>query len=167
MPTMQARKDSHASENKAFFSPPRTPISPKVSRAEGWRRFGQPRRLGAARQGGEPSQRADGEIDEAKPSPLAVELAVPVLQQRWSQPGFPTWLPSEMSSDKQRDLRCAFTELLRGVDVCLILDPFGELITCPIQEGRRSTSPLGFYFAIVTSFLQMRCDMASNFFHSF
>jgi hypothetical protein len=35
----------------------------------------------------------------------------------------------------RRDLRCAFTELLRGVDVCLILDQFGELITCPIQEG--------------------------------
>jgi hypothetical protein len=31
--------------------------------------------------------------------------------------------------------RYAFTELLRGVDVCLILDQFGELITCPIQEG--------------------------------
>ena len=26
-------------------------------------------------------------------------------------------------------------EHLRGVDVCLILDQFGELITCPIQEG--------------------------------
>jgi hypothetical protein len=35
----------------------------------------------------------------------------------------------------RRDLRYAFTELLRGVDVCLILDQFGELITCPIQEG--------------------------------
>ena len=35
----------------------------------------------------------------------------------------------------RRTLRCAFTELLRGVDVCLILDQFGELITCPIQEG--------------------------------
>ena len=35
----------------------------------------------------------------------------------------------------RRDLRCAFTELLRGVDACLILDQFEELITCPIQEG--------------------------------
>ena len=35
----------------------------------------------------------------------------------------------------RRDLRCAFPELLRGVDVCLILDTFGALITCPIQEG--------------------------------
>jgi len=35
----------------------------------------------------------------------------------------------------RRYLRYAFTELLRGVDVCLILDQFGELITCPIQEG--------------------------------
>ena len=35
----------------------------------------------------------------------------------------------------QRDLRCAFTKLLRGEDVGLILDQFGELITCPIQEG--------------------------------
>jgi len=35
----------------------------------------------------------------------------------------------------RRDLRCAFTEHLHGVDVCLILDQFGELITCPIQEG--------------------------------
>ena len=35
----------------------------------------------------------------------------------------------------QRDLRCAFTKLPRGVDVGLILDQFGELITCPIQEG--------------------------------
>jgi hypothetical protein len=35
----------------------------------------------------------------------------------------------------RRDLRYAFTELLHGVDVCLILDQFGELITCPIQEG--------------------------------
>ena len=35
----------------------------------------------------------------------------------------------------RRDLRCAFTEPLRGVDLCLILDQFGELITCPIQEG--------------------------------
>lgn len=33
------------------------------------------------------------------------------------------------------DLRCAFTEHLRGVNGCLILDQFGELITCPIQEG--------------------------------
>ena len=29
----------------------------------------------------------------------------------------------------------ACTELLRGVDVGLILDQFGELITCPIQQG--------------------------------
>lgn len=35
----------------------------------------------------------------------------------------------------RRDLRCAYTEHLRGVDVCLILDQFGERITCPIQEG--------------------------------
>jgi len=35
----------------------------------------------------------------------------------------------------RRDLRCACTELLRGVDVGLILDQFGELITCPIQQG--------------------------------
>ena len=39
------------------------------------------------------------------------------------------------SRHARRDLRCAFTEHLRGVDVCLILDQFGELITCPIQEG--------------------------------
>jgi hypothetical protein len=39
------------------------------------------------------------------------------------------------SSYARRDLLYAFTELLRGVDVCLILDQFGELITCPIQEG--------------------------------
>lgn len=39
------------------------------------------------------------------------------------------------SRHPRRDLRCAFTEHLRGVDVCLILDQFGELITCPIQEG--------------------------------
>jgi hypothetical protein len=37
-----------------------------------------------------------------------------------------------MSSDKQRDLCCACTEPLRGMNVCLILNPFGELITCPI-----------------------------------
>jgi hypothetical protein len=41
----------------------------------------------------------------------------------------------------RRDLRCAFTELLRGVDVCLILDQFGELITCPIQEGDGAAGP--------------------------
>lgn len=35
----------------------------------------------------------------------------------------------------RRDLRYAFTELLRGVDMCLILDQFGVLITCPIEEG--------------------------------
>jgi hypothetical protein len=35
----------------------------------------------------------------------------------------------------RQDLRYAFTEHLRGVDVGLILDQFGELITCPIQEG--------------------------------
>ena len=35
----------------------------------------------------------------------------------------------------RRNLRCACTELLRGVNVCLILDQFGELITCPIQQG--------------------------------
>jgi hypothetical protein len=35
----------------------------------------------------------------------------------------------------RRDLRCAFTEHLHGVNVCLILDQFDELITCPIQEG--------------------------------
>jgi hypothetical protein len=35
----------------------------------------------------------------------------------------------------RRDLRYAFTELLHRVDVCLILDQFGALITCPIQEG--------------------------------
>ena len=35
----------------------------------------------------------------------------------------------------RRDLRCVFTELLHGVNGCLILDQFGELITCPIQEG--------------------------------
>jgi len=39
------------------------------------------------------------------------------------------------SSYARRDLRYAFTELLRGVDMCLTLDQFGELITCPIQEG--------------------------------
>jgi hypothetical protein len=32
-------------------------------------------------------------------------------------------------------MRYAFTEHLRGVDMCLTLDQFGELITCPIQEG--------------------------------
>jgi hypothetical protein len=37
-------------------------------------------------------------------------------------------------------LRCTFTENLHGVDVCLILDQFGELITCPIQEGRSTLS---------------------------
>lgn len=41
----------------------------------------------------------------------------------------------------RRDLRCASTELLRGVDVCLILDQFGELITCPIQEGDGADVP--------------------------
>ena len=41
----------------------------------------------------------------------------------------------------RRDLRCAFTEHLRGVDVCLILDQFGELITCPIQEGDGAAPP--------------------------
>ncbi len=35
----------------------------------------------------------------------------------------------------RRDLRYAFTEHLCGVAVCLILDQFDELITCPIQEG--------------------------------
>jgi transposase len=35
----------------------------------------------------------------------------------------------------RRDLRYAFTEHLHGVNVCLILDQFGEFITCPIQEG--------------------------------
>ena len=35
----------------------------------------------------------------------------------------------------RRDLRCAFTEHLRGEDVCLTLDQFEKLITCPIQEG--------------------------------
>jgi len=44
----------------------------------------------------------------------------------------------------RRDLRCAFTELLRGVDVCLILDQFGELITCPIQEGDGASKPFRF-----------------------
>ena len=33
------------------------------------------------------------------------------------------------------DLLCAFTEHLHGVNVCLILDQFGELISCPIHEG--------------------------------
>jgi hypothetical protein len=41
----------------------------------------------------------------------------------------------------RRDLRYAFTKLLRGVDVCLILDQFGELITCPIQEGDGAWNP--------------------------
>ena len=40
----------------------------------------------------------------------------------------------------RRDLRYAFTELLHGVDVCLILDQFDELITCPIQEGDGASS---------------------------
>jgi hypothetical protein len=43
------------------------------------------------------------------------------------------------SSYARRDLRYAFTELLRGVDMCLTLDQFGELITCPIQEGDGAT----------------------------
>jgi hypothetical protein len=33
------------------------------------------------------------------------------------------------------DLLCALTEHLHGLDVCLILDQFGELITCRIHEG--------------------------------
>jgi hypothetical protein len=44
----------------------------------------------------------------------------------------------------RRDRSEALTELLRGVNVCLILDQFGEFITCPIQEGdgaRRRTLP--------------------------
>lgn len=45
------------------------------------------------------------------------------------------------SSYARRDLLYAFTELLRGVDVCLILDQFGELITCPIQEGDGAPRP--------------------------
>jgi hypothetical protein len=59
-----------------------------LSRAEGGRRDRQPRRLGAARQRREPSQRADGEIDEAKPSPPGVERAGPVRHPRWSPTGF-------------------------------------------------------------------------------
>ena len=38
----------------------------------------------------------------------------------------------------RQDLRCACTELLRGVNVCLILNQFGEPITCPIQEEDRA-----------------------------
>jgi hypothetical protein len=34
----------------------------------------------------------------------------------------------------RRDLYCVCTEHLRGVDVWLILDQLGELITCPIQQ---------------------------------
>lgn len=45
------------------------------------------------------------------------------------------------SSYARRDLRYAFTELLRGVDMCLTLDQFGELITCPIQEGDGAHRP--------------------------
>jgi hypothetical protein len=33
------------------------------------------------------------------------------------------------------DLRYAYTEHLRGVDLCLMMDQVGELITCPIHEG--------------------------------
>ena len=39
------------------------------------------------------------------------------------------------------DLRYAFTEHLRGVDLCLIMDQVGELITCPIQEGDGAIRP--------------------------
>jgi len=47
------------------------------------------------------------------------------------------------SSYARRDLRYAFTELLRGVDMCLTLDQFGELITCPIQEGDGAADRFG------------------------
>ena len=40
-----------------------------------------------------------------------------------------------LSRQARQDLRCAFAELVHGVDVSLILDQFGGLITCPIQEG--------------------------------
>jgi hypothetical protein len=50
----------------------------------------------------------------------------------------------------RRDLRYAFTELLHGVDVCLILDQFGALITCPIQEGDGAV--LGLKWAFLASF---------------
>jgi hypothetical protein len=33
------------------------------------------------------------------------------------------------------DLRYAFTEHLLGVDLCMMMDQVGELITCPIHEG--------------------------------
>ena len=35
----------------------------------------------------------------------------------------------------RQDLRCACAEHVHGVDMALILDQFGELITCPVQEG--------------------------------
>jgi hypothetical protein len=45
------------------------------------------------RQRREPSPRADGKIDEAKPSPPGVERAVPVLPQRWSHHGSANAMP--------------------------------------------------------------------------
>jgi hypothetical protein len=54
------------------------------------------------------------------------------------------------------DLRCAFTEHLRGVDLCLMMDPFGELITCPIHEGDGAS--LRLHYDSATKVITAYCD---------
>jgi len=47
------------------------------------------------------------------------------------------------------DLRYAFTENLRGVDLCLIMDQVGEPITCPIHEGDGTPEQVRADFAVL------------------